>query len=93
MLLLRPRQDVKLLKGGTFMKRYTLEAVIDGETIRFEKTFASRNMAISYMFAYYEHIYKYNLSVNDEYEIADNKHNIEYVCNYHNRFRINREVL
>ena len=87
-----PGKTLKGYKGGTFMKRYTLEAIIDGEEVLFDKKFASRNKAINYMFAYYEHNYKYNLFVNDEYAIHGDKHNIEYVCNYHNRFRINREV-
>ena len=75
------------------MKKYTLEAIVDGQTIRFPRTFDTRDSAINFMFEYYNLHYMYNLRVDDEYAIQDNTHNIEYVCNYSNRFRINRIIV
>ena len=72
------------------MNKYTLEAVVDGDTIRFNRTFKSRDEAIDYIFHYYDKHFLVNLEVNEEYFIDDNKHNIEYVCDYYNRFRIAR---
>lgn len=73
------------------MKYYTLEAIVDGKDIKFSKTFESRTSAINYMFDYFYKNFKFNVSVEDEYAINGEKHNIEYVCDYHNRFRINRQ--
>ena len=72
------------------MNRYTLEAVVDGEYIKFDRTFESRNAAIDYIFRYYENRNMVNVEVNDEYCVDGNKHDIAYVYNYYNRFRIAR---
>ena len=72
------------------MKYYTLTAVINGDEVRFNKVFASRNQAIDYMFNYCRKINYFNMEVEDEYCIGDNKHDIEYVCDYYNRFRVTR---
>lgn len=70
--------------------KYTLEAIVDGNLIKFHKTFKSRNEAIDYIFRYYDKHLLVNLKVNEEYFIADNKHDIAYVYDYFNRFRIAR---
>ena len=70
---------------------YNLIAVIDGDTKVFHKHFASRNDAIKYMFGYYDRNSFLNVQIEDEFEIS--KHNIEYVINYTNRFRVNRVVI
>ena len=75
------------------MKFYALEAVVKGKNVNFTKTFDSRNDAINYMFKYYNKHYMYNLEVNEEVSIDGNKHNVEYICNHSDRFRINRVVL
>lgn len=72
------------------MKKYTLEAVVDGKFIRFNRTFKSRDEAINYIFRYYENHFMVNLKVNEEYYVNDNKHDIAYVYDYENRFRIVR---
>lgn len=72
------------------MKKYTLEAVVDGKLIRFNRTFKSRDEAINYIFRYYENHFMVNLKVNEEYYVNDNKHDIAYVYDYENRFRIAR---
>lgn len=72
------------------MKRYTLQAVIDGEIKGFKRKFASRDEAIEYMFNYYSDHYYQNIQVDEEYCVNDNKHDIEYVCDYYNRFRVTR---
>ena len=72
------------------MNKYRLEAVVDGESVNFNHIFKSREEAINYMFRYYDKHYLVNLEVNEEYFIDGNKHNIEYVCDYYNRFRIAR---
>ena len=72
------------------MTKYTLEAVVDGDTIRFNRYFKSRDEAIDYIFHYYDKHLLVSLEVNEEYFIDGNKHNIEYVCDYYNRFRIAR---
>lgn len=76
------------------MKYYELKAVVDGDTAKLKRNlFATRGDAINYMFKYYRMHYIYNLQVVDEYPINGNKHNIEYVCDFYNRFTINRVTL
>ena len=73
------------------MKYYTLEAIVQGRPVKLKRSmFTSRTEAINYMFDYYEEHYLYNLQVRDEYPIDDNKHRIEYYCNFNNRFIITR---
>ena len=72
------------------MNKYTLEAIVDGQLIKFNRVFKSRNDAINYIFRYYDDHYLVNLRVNEEYSIAGNKHDIAYVYDYYNRFRIAR---
>ena len=73
------------------MKYYTLETINNGETVIINKKFNTRNQAINYAFVYFEkHLYNAELQIEDEYEINNDKHNVEYVLNYYNRFRINR---
>ena len=67
---------------------YSLKAVVNGENVKINKYFTSRNQAISYMFNYYENNYLYNMQVEEEYE--KEKHIVEYVCNYNNRFTVAR---
>ena len=73
------------------MKYYTLETINNGKTVRINKKFTTRDAAIDYAFAYFEDRY-YNdgLQVEDTYSIRNDKHNIEYVLDYYNRFRVNR---
>ena len=73
------------------MKYYTLEAIVQGRPVKLKRSmFTSRNEAINYMFQYYEDHALYSLQVRDEYPVNDNKHCIEYVCNFHNRFIVAR---
>lgn len=73
------------------MKYYELTAIVNGEKIKLKKnSFSSRNEAINYMFRYFDDHYIYGLEVKDEYPINSDKHNIEYVCDFHNRFIISR---
>lgn len=72
------------------MKRYTLQAVVDGEVVGFNKKFASRNKAIEYMFNYYSNHYYQNIQVEEDFYVNGNIHDIEYVCDYYNRFRVTR---
>ena len=73
------------------MKYYTLEAIVQGRPVKLKRSmFASRSDAVNYMFDYYEEHYLYNMQVRDEYPIDDNKHRIEYHCNFNNRFIITR---
>ena len=75
------------------MKYYELSAVVNGENIKLKRNiFLSRNDAIKYMFDYYNNNYLYNLEVEDEYALNGDKHNIEYVCDYHNRFIVTRHA-
>ena len=74
------------------MKKYKLEAVVDGKKINFNREFSSRNSALNYMYQYYGHHYLPEPQINEEYEVNDNKHDIEYVSDYDNRFRITREI-
>ena len=76
------------------MNYYTLEAVVKGKDVKFNKAFTSRKSAMDYMFAYCEKQFVYDVDVNDEFAVNGNKHNIEYVCvDDRTRFRINRIVL
>ena len=52
--------------------------------------FATRSDAINYMFDYYEKNNMFTLEVSDEHPVNGNKHSIEYVCNFHNRFTVTR---
>ena len=72
------------------MNKYSLEAVVEGRFIRFAKKFSSRNSAINYIFNYYSSHNLLDLRVNEEYFVNDNKHDIAYVYDYDNRFRISR---
>lgn len=72
------------------MKKYSLEAVVEGRYIRFGRVFHSRNSAINYIFNYYSRHQLLDLKVNEEYFVNDNKHDIAYIYDYDNRFRISR---
>ena len=73
-------------------KTYKLEAVIDGRLVTFNREFDSRNSAIDYIFGYcYDHC-SVNPVITDEYQVGDDKHDIEYEIDYFNRFRISRVV-
>lgn len=73
------------------MKYYELHAIVNGEPIKLKKSvFFSRNDAIDYMFHYFNDHYLYNLNVTDEYRVHNDKHSIEYVCDFHNRFQVTR---
>ena len=74
------------------MKKYALTAIVDGDIIINNKVFSSRDRAIEYIFNYYSNHYNKDLSVEDEYYVGDDKHNIEYVCDYYNRFRVARVI-
>ena len=75
------------------MKYYTLRAIVNGTNVRLRRSaFSTRDEAIDYMFKYYDDHSLYSLHVNDEHIVGDNKHSIEYVCNYHNRFTVTREI-
>ena len=75
-------------------KYYTLETIDSGRTVKINKKFSSRDQAINYAFAYFEkHLFNDSLQVEDEFKIDNDKHNIEYVLGYNNRFRINRVQL
>lgn len=69
---------------------YSLTGIIDGKTINYKKTFSCRTAAINYIFHFYERQLKLNPQVQDTFPIS--KHNIEYVIDYHNRFRISRSA-
>lgn len=72
------------------MNKYTLEAIVDGELIRFHHSFKTRGEALDYIFNYYRKHHLVELKINDEYFIGENKHDIAYVYDYDNRFRIAR---
>ena len=72
------------------MNKYTLEAIVEGELIRFNREFKSRSEAMNYIFHYYDKHHLVELKINDEYFIGENKHDIAYVYDYENRFRIAR---
>ena len=72
------------------MKKYSLEAVVEGRYIRFAKLFKTRTKAIDYIFNYYSRHQLLDLKVNEEYFVNDNKHDIAYIYDYDNRFRISR---
>ena len=72
---------------------YTLEAIINGKTTKFERKFASRQSAIDYMFDYLDRAYIYDKQITDEYSVGDNKHKVEYVCDYYTRFIVTRESI
>ena len=75
------------------MKFYTLEAVVKGENVKFDKVFQSRESAMDYMFKYYQNHLIYNVAVDEDVYVNGNKHDVVYVCNQSNRFRINRVTL
>ena len=73
------------------MKYYTLETILNGKTEIINKKFSTRDQAINYAFALFEKkYYTDNLQVEDEFKINNDKHNIEYVLDYRDRFRVNR---
>ena len=73
------------------MKYYTLQTINNGHTVVVNKKFNTRDQAINYAFAYFEDKYlNEDLQLSDEFNIDGNIHNIEYVLDYKNRFRVNR---
>lgn len=74
------------------MKTYKLTAVIEGETKIIGHEFHSRSEALDYIFNYYQIHSLEDLKINDEYIVNSDKHNIEYVADYNNRFRIARVI-
>jgi hypothetical protein len=74
------------------MKRYVLTAIVDGRTVISNLAFQSRSQAIDYIFNYYTKNNYKSIHVEDEYYIDGDIHNIEYVCDYDNRFRIARSI-
>ena len=75
------------------MKYYILSAIVNGKEPSLKRRmFSSRVEALNYMFDYYERNGLFDMQVNDEYSVDGDKHNIEYVCNYYNRFTISRQV-
>ena len=75
------------------MKYYTLQTINNGQTANIHKQFKTRNQAINYAFRYFARRYAYNLQVEEEFAVDGNKHDIEYVLDYYNRFRVNRVEL
>lgn len=71
-------------------KKYSLEAVVEGRYKRFRKKFNSRNSAINFIFNYYDRHQLFDLKINEEYFVNENKHDIAYIYDYDNRFRISR---
>lgn len=71
------------------MKNYTLEAIIKGQTIKFDKKFNSRSSALDYAFNYCSKHYLYNLEIEEEFAL-ENKHMVEYVLNSNDRFVVER---
>ena len=49
------------------VKYYTLEAIVKGKEIKFDKVFDSRNSAIDYMFDYLERAYIFDKKIEEEY--------------------------
>ena len=75
------------------MRYYTLEAVVHGNDAKLKKhVFTTRDEAINYMFDYFEDHYIYGLQVTNEHVVNNNKHSVEYVCNYYNRFTVTRHT-
>ena len=72
------------------MNKYKLEAVVNGEFMKVDHLFRTRDEAIAWIFHYYDKHLMFSLSVNEEYFIDGNKHDIAYVYDYYNRFRIAR---
>lgn len=75
------------------MNYYTLEAVIKGKDVKFNKAFTTRKSAIDFALDYYEKQFVYGLEISEEIAVGDDKHNIEYVCGNNNRFRVKRVTL
>ena len=67
---------------------YKLSGIINGTKVKFNKRFNSREDAISYMLNFYEKQYVFNMQV--EEEIIKEKHDVEYVIDFHNRFEVAR---
>lgn len=75
------------------MKYYTLETITNGKSEKISKKFTSRNQAINYAFEHFEKaFYNDSLQIEEEFKVNNDKHNIEYVLDYHDRFRVNRVV-
>lgn len=81
---------LKRLEGGINVKTYKLSAVVEGENIVFNKNFKTRTDALDYIFTYYDKHHLQSLYIDEEYYVNENKHDIEYVCDYSNRFRVTR---
>ena len=75
------------------MNYYSLKAIVNGETKDFsKKKFSSRQGAIDFMFNYLDRECIFGKEVEEEYAIGNDKHRIEYVCDYYTRFIVSRET-
>lgn len=75
------------------MNYYTLKAIVNGELKDFsKKKFSTRQGAIDFMFDYLDREYIYDKEVSDVYPVGNDKHRIEYVCDYYTRFIVSRET-
>ena len=72
-------------------KFYTVRAIVHGEEKNIRRRFATRDAALNFVEKFYAKEGYYNFQVVDEYE--KEKHNIEYVCDYFNRFNIKRVIV
>ena len=73
-------------------KYYVLQAVIDGQQINFDREFDSRNSAMNYIYGYCKEHFQNIPVINEECQVGDDKHDIEYEIDYFNRFRISRVI-
>ena len=69
---------------------YVLQAVVNGKDVVIDKEFDSRSNAMDYAFQYFDKHGNTDLVINDEHYVNDDIHDIEYVSDYNNRFRVVR---
>lgn len=74
------------------MKLYSLRGNLAGQPVVINKMFKSREKAVDYMFEYSRKHYVFDLQIEDIYEINNDKHNLNYICNNDNRFNVQRVI-
>ena len=68
------------------------DAFVHSQHVDINRLFLTRNDALNYMFKYLNHLYIYNVEVEEEYP-QDNKHDIHYVINQYNSFNVTRTTI
>ena len=70
-------------------RKYILKAIVDKDTITFDKIYSSHSEALKDAFKFLDKNYEFDINVIDEYKDESRK-DINYILSNHDRFIISR---